>query len=70
MPYKTRKDRRKEYTGSKAVDKTCRSNGGCPWCEGNRLHKHKKREKSADEQLEDYEKAIDSSTYTHYRINR
>ncbi len=22
--------------------KSCQNNGGCPWCEGNRLHKHNK----------------------------
>lgn len=31
------KEHRKPYRGSKSVDKTCRNNGGCPWCEGNRL---------------------------------
>ena len=30
------------YTKSKLVDKTCRCNGGCPWCEDNRLIRVKK----------------------------
>lgn len=30
------KTRRREYTGPKAIDKTCRCHGGCPWCLGNR----------------------------------
>lgn len=34
----------------KAVDKTCRNHGSCPWCKGNRLFKFKK-----DEPLEDKE---------------
>ena len=34
---------RKEYTGSKAFDTSCRSHGSCPWCEGARVYKHKKR---------------------------
>ena len=43
------KEHRKPYYGSKAVDHTCRNHGGCPWCEGNRLHKHKRRAPSAEE---------------------
>ena len=23
--------------------KSCKRNGGCPWCEGNRLHKYERR---------------------------
>ena len=34
---------RKAYTKSKRFDKSCRNHGGCPYCEGNRLHKHKKQ---------------------------
>ena len=33
------KERRKPYTGSKAIDGTCRNHGGCPWGEENRKHK-------------------------------
>lgn len=42
------KEHRKPYTGSKAIDGTCRNHGGCPWCEGNR--KHKMRDKHPQEQ--------------------
>lgn len=38
------KEKRKPYRGGKACDPMCRNHGGCPWCEGGRLHKHKKRE--------------------------
>jgi len=34
-----RKEKRKPYRGAKAVDKSCRNHGGCPWCERNRKHK-------------------------------
>lgn len=27
----------------KAVDKTCRNHGACPWCEGNRTYSNRKR---------------------------
>ena len=33
------KEHRKPYRGSKAIDKSCRNHGGCPWCEENRKHK-------------------------------
>ena len=33
------KEHRKPYKGSKAIDRTCRNHGGCPWCEENRKHK-------------------------------
>lgn len=33
------KEKRKEYRGSKAIDKSCRNHGGCPWCERNRKFK-------------------------------
>ena len=39
---KSGKEHRKEYTGSKAIDKTCRNHGGCEWCKDNRTHKYKK----------------------------
>ena len=34
-----RKERRKPYRGSKAIDGTCRNHGSCKWCEDNRKHK-------------------------------
>ena len=46
---KSGKERRKPYRGSKAVDKTCRNHGSCPYCKSNRLHKNKKRELKGEE---------------------
>lgn len=37
------KEKRKPYRHAKAVDKSCRNHGGCPWCEGNRTYKNRKR---------------------------
>lgn len=34
---------RREYTGSKRFDKSCRNNGACLYCRNNRLYKHKKQ---------------------------
>lgn len=33
------KEKRKEYHGSKAIDKTCRNHGSCDYCRENRKHK-------------------------------
>lgn len=48
------KTRRKPYRYGKAVDSSCRNHGGCPICEGNRLHADELRKQIADEQLEDF----------------
>ena len=37
------KAKRKAYRGSKAIDKTCRNHGSCPYCRQNRLHKFRDR---------------------------
>ena len=39
------KERRNEYRGAKAVDKTCRNHGTCPHCIMGRKHKHLKQMK-------------------------
>ncbi len=36
------KEKRKPYYKSGRFDKTCRPNGGCPHCKGNRLNKYQK----------------------------
>lgn len=47
------KEHRKPYFGSKAIDKTCRNHGGCPWCEENRKYKNIKRLKKALDKLKE-----------------
>lgn len=43
------KEHRKEYYGSKAIDKSCRCHGSCPVCFGNRMYQYKKeKEKMLD----------------------
>lgn len=32
------KEHRKPYRKSKAIDKSCRNHGGCPWCKANRMY--------------------------------
>ncbi len=48
------KEHRKPYYGSKAIDRTCRNHGGCPWCEENRKYKNIKKIQSMNSQLADY----------------
>jgi len=48
------KEYRKEFRGSKRFDKTCRCNGGCPYCLGNRMHSTIVRKEIAEEKLRDY----------------
>jgi len=36
------KEKRKKYRGAKAIDRTCRNHGSCPWCENGRQYKNRK----------------------------
>ena len=53
------KEHRKQYHGAESVDSTCRCHGGCPWCEGNRLHNTKKRMGAYDSIVTGLTEAID-----------
>lgn len=46
------KEKRKEYRGAKAIDRTCRNHGSCEWCKRNRLYNYKKMLDKFD--LKDY----------------
>lgn len=48
------KEHRKQYTGSKAIDRTCRNHGSCDWCRQSRLHKNVKREASLSSSRDEY----------------
>lgn len=50
------KEHRKPYKGAKAVCKSCRNHGGCPWCEGNRTNKDKSKDKVAKKDIQDFDK--------------
>lgn len=39
---KSGKERRKQYRGSKRVDRSCRNHGNCLWCEENRRYREKR----------------------------
>ena len=59
------KEHRKQYRGSKRVDKSCRNHGNhghgpghneCVWCKENRLHANKVRSLKTLFDLKDYDK--------------
>ena len=54
------KEKRKKYFGSKAIDKSCRNHGSCPWCMKNR--KHKFRDKHIETMLFDIEEIHENAT--------
>lgn len=45
--------RKRPYTGSKAIDASCRNHGSCPWCKSNRTYKNRKHP-TLEEALEEY----------------
>lgn len=47
-------EKRKPYTGSKAIDRTCRNHGSCSWCAANRKHKFIVRERIMDDKLKEF----------------
>lgn len=49
---------RKNFTGAKSVDSSCRNHGDCEYCRSNRLHKHRrsKAKGTNEEQDNDHEK--------------
>jgi len=47
---------KKPYTGAKKVDKSCRCNGGCPYCKRNRMYKTNKEIERTDQELKEYRK--------------
>ncbi|UOF82096.1 hypothetical protein [Caudoviricetes sp.] len=44
--------KRKPYTKSKAVDKSCRSHGGCPHCKSNRMARDRRKKSLMDKGAE------------------
>lgn len=49
------KERRKQFRGSKAFDKSCRNHGSCEWCLENRMYKNLKRLAAMKELENEYE---------------
>lgn len=45
------KKKRKEYTGSKAVDTHCRNHGSCSYCKNNRLYRDNQQNEKVEYDL-------------------
>jgi len=50
-----KKEKRKQYTGAKAIDKTCRNHGSCEYCKSNRLHIQERNKQASDYALKEYQ---------------
>ena len=49
------KEKRKEYRGAKAVDRTCRNHGDCPWCASGRMYKTNRAREASEQRMKEYE---------------
>lgn len=49
-----KKEKRKPYTGGKAVDTSCRNHGSCDWCQKNRQYHNLKEQNSMEQQWQEY----------------
>ena len=49
----SRSTKRQPYRKSRRFDKTCRCNGGCPYCLGNRMHKTVKKDVDSKQQMKE-----------------
>lgn len=49
-----KKEKRKPYTRAKAIAKSCRNHGDCPWCRDGRLHNRIKAEDAVNRDLRDF----------------
>ena len=47
------KEKRRPYSGAKAVDCTCRNHGSCSWCRKNRLYQRLKVIEASKSELEE-----------------
>jgi hypothetical protein len=52
---KSGKERRKSYSGAKAVDCTCRNHGSCIYCQNTRLYRTNRLIEKTNQEMEDYE---------------
>lgn len=57
------KEKRKPYTGGKAVACSCRNHGSCEWCKNNRLYQRLKEEEYSRQALKEYESGENVEDY-------
>jgi hypothetical protein len=58
---KNKKEYRKPYFGSKAIDVTCRNHGSCSYCESNRKHSKFIANLASQDKLKDYFYGFDTN---------
>lgn len=49
------KEKRKPYTGAKAIDCSCRNHGSCEWCRVNRMYQWLKVDEASKQALKEIE---------------
>lgn len=47
------KERRRPYTGVKAIDRTCRNHGSCGWCRDNRTYQSRRKTEKAEQDMKE-----------------
>lgn len=47
------KEHRKRYRGGKAVAKSCRNHGWCPWCQGNRHYRTNRLKEKLEQDIKE-----------------
>lgn len=52
------KEYRKQYTGSKLCDRTCRNHGSCDWCVGNRTFADTRKRWWVEQELKECEQSL------------
>ena len=50
------REHRKQYTGTKATDASCRNHGSCKRCYRDRTHKNDKRKRALEQRMKDFER--------------
>lgn len=53
------KEKRKPYTGAKAIACSCRNHGTCEWCKQNRLQQVRREDEATDQALREYSEGDD-----------
>lgn len=48
------KEHRKPFIGCKAISRSCRCHGGCPWCLGNRRYRYNKELEKTEKDLKEW----------------
>lgn len=49
------KEKRKQYTGAKAIYLNCRNHGSCDFCKSNRMYQQTKADEATRQKIVDYD---------------